>query len=424
VNRNLGRSLAAIAGAVVLTSSGPVSAQIWEKLTNPKFSVPIEHPPQVVMKGVTKVALRNLEGLCGDEIADNITQVLFENRRFEVIERSNVEAALQEQQFQAAGAVSQSSAVKLGQMLGPAALVIGKVNRCSVEDSGPLRQNYQTTERGVRVVKTKFSRRTTAHVSAAIRIVDLTTGRVVASQTFDERVPLTNESWEGVPEPPDPNMARSQVYRRVTEEFMKLISPWKETVQLTVYDDDKWGLKTSMQQMKRGDFEGAAKTVKDALSQAPANPKEEEKMLPKAKYNLGIALMYSGHPLEALESLQQSATLKNSDIANEAIAAARQMLALQARAKAAQANALDLEGSAAAVKAATAQAAEQEMLRNTDIIEMAKAKLGDAIIVAKIKGTPCKFDTSAKGLTELKTAGVSDQVILAMTEAAARKGTI
>jgi hypothetical protein len=48
---------------------------------------------------------------------------------------------------------------------------------------------------------------------------------------------------------------------------------------------------------------------------------------------------------------------------------------------------------------------------------MVQAKLGDAVIVAKIKSSPCKFDTSTDALIKLKQAGVSDAVLQAMAEA-------
>jgi hypothetical protein len=55
-------------------------------------------------------------------------------------------------------------------------------------------------------------------------------------------------------------------------------------------------------------------------------------------------------------------------------------------------------------------------LSNTDILEMQKAGLGAAIILAKIKGSATNFDTSTAALKTLKEAGVADEVILAVVE--------
>jgi hypothetical protein len=58
-------------------------------------------------------------------------------------------------------------------------------------------------------------------------------------------------------------------------------------------------------------------------------------------------------------------------------------------------------------------------LTNDDVIKMVQAKLPDAVVVAKIRTSPCKFDTSPDTLIKLKRAGVSDPVLQAMTESAA-----
>jgi hypothetical protein len=65
------------------------------------------------------------------------------------------------------------------------------------------------------------------------------------------------------------------------------------------------------------------------------------------------------------------------------------------------------------------QAAETAALTNDDVIKMVEAKLPDGVIVAKIKSSACKFDTSLDALIKLRQAGISDIVMQAMTEAGA-----
>jgi hypothetical protein len=55
-------------------------------------------------------------------------------------------------------------------------------------------------------------------------------------------------------------------------------------------------------------------------------------------------------------------------------------------------------------------------LTNKDILDMNKAGLPPAILVAKIKSSQCNFDTSPASLQALKAAGLGDTVILAMVE--------
>jgi hypothetical protein len=55
-------------------------------------------------------------------------------------------------------------------------------------------------------------------------------------------------------------------------------------------------------------------------------------------------------------------------------------------------------------------------LTNDDIIKMVQAKLGDAVILAKIRSSASQFDTSTDALIKLKQAGVSDAVMQAIAE--------
>lgn len=67
--------------------------------------------------------------------------------------------------------------------------------------------------------------------------------------------------------------------------------------------------------------------------------------------------------------------------------------------------------------------ASNEVLTNSDVVKMAKAKLGDGIIIDTIKTSACNFDTGVDGMVKLKTAGVSDAVIQAMRDVQASTKT-
>lgn len=51
---------------------------------------------------------------------------------------------------------------------------------------------------------------------------------------------------------------------------------------------------------------------------------------------------------------------------------------------------------------------------NADIVEMSRAGLAPAVLIAKIKNSQCKFDTSPSALVDLKEAGVPDDVLMEM----------
>lgn len=63
------------------------------------------------------------------------------------------------------------------------------------------------------------------------------------------------------------------------------------------------------------------------------------------------------------------------------------------------------------------QGAGVAALNNAAIVKMRTQRLGSEVIIAKIKASPCEFDTSPAAMQKLKLAGVPDKVILAMVMA-------
>ena len=64
----------------------------------------------------------------------------------------------------------------------------------------------------------------------------------------------------------------------------------------------------------------------------------------------------------------------------------------------------------------------QEVLTNDSVIQMVKAGLPEAVVIAKIKSTPSKFDLKTDSLVSLKKAGVTDEVLEAMVSAGSGGG--
>lgn len=63
------------------------------------------------------------------------------------------------------------------------------------------------------------------------------------------------------------------------------------------------------------------------------------------------------------------------------------------------------------------EAQEKKPITNADVILMVKAKLAESTIILAIQKSPSNFDTSPRGLIELKEKGISSKVIEAMLEA-------
>ncbi len=62
-------------------------------------------------------------------------------------------------------------------------------------------------------------------------------------------------------------------------------------------------------------------------------------------------------------------------------------------------------------------ASKKEILTNNDVVDLLAAGLSPEIVEAKIKSSPCRFDTSPAALKQLKLAHIPNSVILAMVQA-------
>ena len=392
-------------------SARAARAQIFDRMTNPKIQLAITHPAEVVLKPAARIAVLEFTGnrVCSGQLTVLLGQVLQNSGKFELIDRSNINAILNEQGFQQSGAVSSQTAARINQISGAAAFYTGRVVNCTNERFPTVTGSVSKDNKGK--THTQYSRKLTGHVTASVSIVDLTTSRIQSSQIIDILDSIVTTKEDGEPEAPSMDVLNTRLYRWAVDRMTRLVLPWVETVGVVVYDDRECGLRGIAGMIKKGDLNSAVTDLRTNIA-ASCNAPADRKVLAKANHNLGIALAYSGHPEEGLAALQVSQSLNKSGITSEAIRdvneVIRQNQIQQQKEGLAQEMGMPPRGTAPEAAAMT----------NKDVMDMVKAKLSDAIILAKIRTSPCKYDSSTPALIALSQAGVSEQVILAVTDAA------
>lgn len=75
-----------------------------------------------------------------------------------------------------------------------------------------------------------------------------------------------------------------------------------------------------------------------------------------------------------------------------------------------------------AVSPINVAAQTQETLNNIKVIDMVKTGLSQPLIIAKIKASKGNYDTSTTAIKQLKDAGISDAIILAMLQSGSSVG--
>jgi curli biogenesis system outer membrane secretion channel CsgG len=104
-------------------------------------------------------------------ISDLLTNRLVRSGRYRVIERSRIDAILQEQNLGAAGRIDASTAAEVGRLVGADAVIIGSVTRFNLDEEGG----------SISILGIGGSNRTRkAEVELAARVVNTTTGEIMS----------------------------------------------------------------------------------------------------------------------------------------------------------------------------------------------------------------------------------------------------
>lgn len=134
--------------------------------------------PRIAVVGITSTApgyIWRSDSPLSQGATDLMVNALLNTNRFRVFERAKLDAILQEQDFQHfSGLVDQTSAVKLGKMIGVDNILTGSITNISFKKGG-----------GISIAGVKI-RKSYVKVVMTIRIIDVTTGEILFSTVQEE----------------------------------------------------------------------------------------------------------------------------------------------------------------------------------------------------------------------------------------------
>lgn len=432
---------------LVLLLPGSASAQLFGP---PKTKITMEHPPQLGMK-VNKVVFNQATGECADQVVSELI-ALFVQNNVEVIDRDNLTAILNEQNFSWSGNVDQNTALSIGEIIGPSAMITAKVLTCQSNLSRTHRDESRSKKEEdgsekkwmVRV----YAATLTVNIKVSIQIVDLTTGKIFAAKVLDSSqkaieyaeglVPTINQKTQRenppdkgtLPASPDEYLLKEKALLSIVKQVHPLFFSWTEHAEVAFFKDkiDEKDSKSAWDALKVGNYNGAVDLATQYLEwcmdeknftdkKGKVDEKDRVKSLSRAYYNCGTldfilnnydsAIDYFQLAQELLPGDKYIADAKNKCIAAKSLA--EENLRIDTRSAEEMAKS---EQQAAQMQ----QQAATKALKNADIIAMTKNKLSKNIILKKIEKEQCHFDISTDALTELHNAGVDDEVISAMID--------
>jgi tetratricopeptide (TPR) repeat protein len=328
----------------------PAHAQFWDKLTKPQITVNLTHPPRLGLN-IKKVAFGPSNGQCSDEILDRLSGTLVSGG-VEVMDRQNLQAVLAEQHLSLTGYVDQQSAVQMGKLLGPTALIFVKISRCSAEK----RRNYSDSKTSKGGIVRTYNAIVEMHIRGSLQTIDLTTGRIFSASPIVEDSALKNHSTEGQPEFPSEEMVRDSAIGLAAYNASTMFVKWVERRQLYFFNDKDCNLARAFAMLKAGDIDGTVRQSEENVVACKSWPKVKDSNLAHAYYNAGLAYLLVNEHAKAMSYLTESEKLKGGDIVTQTIIQANKSARLEAEMQRVAEKTEKFEQAQANVKAVSQQA--------------------------------------------------------------------
>jgi len=316
------------------------------------------------------------------------------------------------------GYLDKNSAISIGKLIGPSAMITVKVNRCKseIKDNLVVDEKRYNSKTKTHYVVRSYIARTTVYLKVSIQTTDLTTGRIFSAKVFEYAPFKENKSDKGKPDAPDAIIMQDFAFGLLANDVHKMFFPWSESVNLYFMDDKKGGLRDAFNALKSGNIASAFELSKNNLELCKNSPDLKDRILGHAYYNVGMMYFIHNDYDKAIEYFRESQKIRPGSIVTESInkcnvakLLAQEMQTIDDNA-ALEMEKIDIENEQAE------QYAHANTLTNADIISLTEKKLPTSIIIQKIKTSICNFNTSTDELVRLASVGVSEEVIILMME--------
>lgn len=297
--RTLQRLLVVFVSLTALVHCGP-----------PRVIVTRLAPGEADLPGVRSIAISQVDGDKRDvqTFTGAVAEGLVKSNRYEVMERTQLEAVLKEKQ------VSEAPGSELAQVLPASALITGAITDVSYSEHMAQEATTCYNDKGKEYKCTAFTRVGTARFTANIRVVDSETGKVLLSKQL-QREDVARTSADGKqPAPIDADVLKDSVTQQAADDFVAAIAPHEVSESVVLVEDgDLPQLKQGNAYVQRGDHAGSLEYYRAAVQKAETSGDMDPEIKGKAHYALGLALALGGDYESGLVELGKAYDLNPED---------------------------------------------------------------------------------------------------------------
>jgi hypothetical protein len=271
-------------------------------------------PAEVNLAGVKRVAITNIDGPDGETLATLVSQRIIDSKRYELVERAEMNKIVAEHRGALDAAFEQNQGVEIGKLLPAAALIAGRVDESKADDRVTSRADNCTRYQSGKLVRypcTRYTRSVKARFVTNMRVFDTNTSKVLVSRRLVAERKKETTATDGDPATVDTDALLDQCRNEVADHFLKMIAPHpvQEHVDMEV-DGALPELKQGNEYLKRGDPGTAVEFFARAVAKADANPSLKPDVKGRAHYSYGLGKAMVGDYDVALAELHMAQTLK------------------------------------------------------------------------------------------------------------------
>lgn len=279
----------------------------------PTAQIPVMRPAEINFKGKQSMMIGEFGGSIGSLTSDLLASKLLANGYFQLVERKNIGRIMDEYDLSRMGILDEKTAMKIGKMSGAAVLVYGN---STAKFSVDLTKDRWKDDKGHH---TTYKKHGLASVSSTFRVVDMTTGRVLAVKMLsNEAGEDTSETDQYPPDPDDDTLVR-EALNKVIDDFIKTVAPYREmvTVEFASNDSNRPEIEAGINSCKVGRWNDAIEQFRLATKKYPGDF--------SAWYNLGLAYEYTYMFQDAEDAIARANAIKPDDKCVKEISNIRQL---------------------------------------------------------------------------------------------------
>jgi tetratricopeptide (TPR) repeat protein len=293
----------------------------------------VKRPAEVNMKGLKVIAIGDIQGTRKSHsaaIMNELTSRLSESGAFDaILDRNHLDRIIEEHKLTMSGFVDDGSIIKLGKLIGAAAIINGaisvdkyreditrqlkvqEVTNVSISVTSNKYEQYTNYIRSVSSLTNISYKRTGKYVfSVGFQIVDTQTARLLAAKTISASREKVTEAVNGDPDMIDPEYLFVSSVEEICNNFAARLLPKTDVLYVTFLFDNK--ITNSEKAINYFKIEKYSEGI--ALLREQLNNDGTEKLL-KAKiyYDVAMGLMLSDQYEEALQNAEKALELNPND---------------------------------------------------------------------------------------------------------------